>query len=57
MGSLVGEWRVGPNSTISRGPSPLTIGMADTIPLAVAFQETVHAFFRGSDESRYSLNK
>lgn len=26
--------------------------MTDTIPLAVAFHEIVHAFFRGSDESR-----
>ncbi|CAG0879746.1 unnamed protein product [Darwinula stevensoni] len=39
-------------STSSRGPSPLTIGMSDTIPLAVAFQELVHAKFRGTDESK-----
>ncbi|XP_022915576.1 F-BAR domain only protein 2 isoform X2 [Onthophagus taurus] len=37
---------------ISRGPSPLTIGMADTIPLAVAFHEIVHSYFRGADETR-----
>lgn len=36
----------------SRGPSPLTIGMSDTIPIAVAFHEIIHAYFRGSDESR-----
>ncbi|XP_058796478.1 F-BAR domain only protein 2 isoform X2 [Phymastichus coffea] len=36
----------------SRGPSPLTIGMADTIPLAVAFHEIIHSYFRGSDEAR-----
>lgn len=36
----------------SRGPSPLTIGLSDTIPLAVAFQELCHAYFRGTDESR-----
>ncbi|XP_031638380.1 F-BAR domain only protein 2 isoform X4 [Contarinia nasturtii] len=36
----------------SRGPSPLTIGITDTIPLAVAFHEIVHAFFKGSDETR-----
>ncbi|XP_055325378.1 F-BAR domain only protein 2 isoform X10 [Sitodiplosis mosellana] len=36
----------------SRGPSPLTIGITDTIPLAVAFHEIVHAFFKGSDEAR-----
>ncbi|XP_071749080.1 F-BAR domain only protein 2 isoform X15 [Lepeophtheirus salmonis] len=36
----------------SRGPSPLTLGMSDNIPLAVAFQEVVHACFHGSDESQ-----
>ncbi|XP_046405165.1 F-BAR domain only protein 2 isoform X1 [Ischnura elegans] len=36
----------------SRGPSPLTIGMADTIPLAVAFHEIVHSYFKGTDESK-----
>ena len=36
----------------SRGPSPLTIGMSDTIPLAVAFSETVNAYFKGTDESK-----
>lgn len=37
---------------MSRGPSPLTIGMSDAIPLAVAFSETVNAYFKGSDQSR-----
>lgn len=37
---------------VSRGPSPLTIGMADTIPLAVAFHEMVHSYFRGTDETK-----
>ncbi|KAM7286723.1 hypothetical protein ISCGN_030479 [Ixodes scapularis] len=36
----------------SRGPSPLTIGVSDSIPLAVAFQEVVHARFKGADEAR-----
>lgn len=36
----------------SRGPSPLTIGMTDTIPLAVAFHEIIHCYFRGSDETK-----
>lgn len=36
----------------SRGPSPLTIGLSDTIPLAVAFQEVVHAYFKGADETK-----
>lgn len=30
----------------SRGPSPLTIGMSDTLPLAVAFHEIIHAYFK-----------
>ncbi|XP_050061447.1 F-BAR domain only protein 2 isoform X3 [Aphis gossypii] len=36
----------------SRGPSPLTIGLCDSIPLAVAFHEIIHAYFKGSNESR-----
>lgn len=36
----------------SRGPSPLTIGFNDTVPLAVALQESISARFKGSDESR-----
>ncbi|XP_025409516.1 F-BAR domain only protein 2 isoform X2 [Sipha flava] len=36
----------------SRGPSPLTIGLSDSIPLAVAFHEIIHAYFKGSNESR-----
>lgn len=46
-------------SSRSAGPSPLTVNMpstgsADSVPLAVAFQEVVHALFRGSEEARYS---
>ncbi|XP_046561637.1 F-BAR domain only protein 2-like [Haliotis rubra] len=36
----------------SRGPSPLTIGMSDTVPLAVAFTETINAFFKGHDATK-----
>ncbi len=36
----------------SRGPSPLTIGMADNIPLAIAFSESINVYFKGADESR-----
>lgn len=39
-------------SSISRGPSPLTLGFNDIIPLAVAFQEVCHACFHGTDESK-----
>jgi len=37
----------------SRGPSPLTIGLSDSIPLAVAFHEIIHAYFKGSNETRF----
>ena len=40
---------------ISRGPSPLTLGLTDVVPLAVAFQEVCHACFRGSDESQVQV--
>ncbi|XP_017073679.2 F-BAR domain only protein 2 isoform X3 [Drosophila eugracilis] len=50
IGSLEFRTAIGVGS--SRGPSPLTIGISDTIPLAVAFHEIIHAYFRGSDESR-----
>ncbi len=43
---------VGGVVTGSRGPSPLTRGTADSIPLAVAFHEIVHACFKGNDESQ-----
>jgi len=42
---------IGSYVTGSRGPSPLTIGMSDLIPLAVAFHEIVHARFKGNDET------
>ncbi|XP_017780237.1 PREDICTED: F-BAR domain only protein 2 [Nicrophorus vespilloides] len=50
VGSL--EFRIACPVGVSRGPSPLTIGMADTIPLAVAFHEIVHSFFKGADETK-----
>ncbi|RZF42397.1 hypothetical protein LSTR_LSTR004205 [Laodelphax striatellus] len=51
LGSL--EFRTaGVSIGSSRGPSPLTIGMADTIPLAVAFHEIIHSYFRGTDETK-----
>ncbi|XP_039547506.1 SH3-containing GRB2-like protein 3-interacting protein 1 isoform X7 [Pimephales promelas] len=33
----------------SRGPSPLTMGAQDTLPVAAAFTETVSAYFKGAD--------
>ncbi|XP_022107657.1 F-BAR domain only protein 2-like isoform X2 [Acanthaster planci] len=39
-------------SGTSRGPSPLTLGMSDTIPIAAAFTESVNAYFKGTDQSK-----
>uniref|UniRef100_A0A3P9HFS9 SH3GL interacting endocytic adaptor 1a n=1 Tax=Oryzias latipes TaxID=8090 RepID=A0A3P9HFS9_ORYLA len=36
----------------SRGPSPLTMGAQDTLPVAAAFTETVNAVFKGADPSK-----
>nr|XP_037288076.1 F-BAR domain only protein 2-like isoform X2 [Rhipicephalus microplus] len=52
VGSLSSDFKTTPMPLgSSRGPSPLTIGLSDSIPLAVAFQEVVHARFRGTDET------
>lgn len=56
-GSLTSsEFRMTPISLSSvgssRGPSPLTIGFNDTIPVAIALQESINARFKGTDESR-----
>ncbi len=32
--------------------SPLTIGASDQIPIAVAFQETIHVMMSGDDQTR-----
>ncbi|GAA6091311.1 SH3-containing GRB2-like protein 3-interacting protein 1 [Tachysurus ichikawai] len=39
-------------STCSRGPSPLTMGPQDTLPVAAAFTETISAYFKGADPSK-----
>ncbi|CAB1317846.1 unnamed protein product, partial [Coregonus sp. 'balchen'] len=36
----------------SRGPSPLTMGGQDTLPVAAAFTETINAYFKGADPSK-----
>ncbi|KAL0966805.1 hypothetical protein UPYG_G00300350 [Umbra pygmaea] len=38
-------------SGCSRGPSPLTMGAQDTLPVAAAFTETINAYFKGADPS------
>ncbi|XP_076844438.1 F-BAR domain only protein 2 isoform X5 [Brachyhypopomus gauderio] len=37
---------------ISRGPSPVTLASQDSLPIAVAFTETVNAYFKGADPSK-----
>uniref|UniRef100_A0A3B4U1Z8 SH3GL interacting endocytic adaptor 1 n=1 Tax=Seriola dumerili TaxID=41447 RepID=A0A3B4U1Z8_SERDU len=39
-------------SRCSRGPSPLTMGPQDTLPVAAAFTETINAYFKGADPSK-----
>uniref|UniRef100_A0A8C6UYY2 FCH and mu domain containing endocytic adaptor 2 n=1 Tax=Neogobius melanostomus TaxID=47308 RepID=A0A8C6UYY2_9GOBI len=39
-------------SGTSRGPSPVTLGSLDALPIAVAFTETVNAYFKGADPSK-----
>ncbi|XP_078010300.1 F-BAR domain only protein 1 isoform X4 [Phascolarctos cinereus] len=34
---------------ISRGPSPVVLGSQDALPVAAAFTEYIHAYFRGQD--------
>ncbi|XP_056678086.1 F-BAR domain only protein 1 [Monodelphis domestica] len=34
---------------ISRGPSPVVLGSQDALPVATAFTEYIHAYFRGQD--------
>lgn len=40
----------------SRGSSPLTLGMADVIPMAVAFTENINASFRGTDATKCNVS-
>ncbi|GAB1293282.1 F-BAR domain only protein 1 [Apodemus speciosus] len=40
-----------PSPCVSRGPSPVVLGSQDTLPVATAFTEYVHAYFRGHSPS------
>ncbi|XP_077580690.1 SH3-containing GRB2-like protein 3-interacting protein 1 isoform X2 [Stigmatopora nigra] len=40
------------NTGCSRGPSPLTMGPQDTLPVAAAFTETINAYFKGADPTK-----
>ncbi|XP_071953833.1 F-BAR domain only protein 2-like isoform X2 [Antedon mediterranea] len=48
----LGSFNSSPAIGMSRGPSPLTLGMSDTIPIAAAFIETVNAYFKGKDQTK-----
>ncbi|XP_058846298.1 F-BAR domain only protein 2-like isoform X5 [Acipenser ruthenus] len=37
---------------ISRGPSPISLGSLDSLPIAAAFTESVNAYFKGADPSK-----
>ncbi|KAG8598532.1 hypothetical protein GDO81_002644 [Engystomops pustulosus] len=41
-----------PTFGISRGPSPVTLGSQDTLPVAVALSESVNAYFKGADPAK-----
>ncbi|XP_051513266.1 F-BAR domain only protein 2-like isoform X3 [Myxocyprinus asiaticus] len=41
-----------PTVVTSRGPSPVTLSSLDALPIAVAFTESVNAYFKGADPSK-----
>lgn len=41
-----------PTVGTSRGPSPVTLASHDALPVAVAFTESVNAYFKGADPSK-----
>ncbi|XP_068604666.1 SH3-containing GRB2-like protein 3-interacting protein 1 [Brachionichthys hirsutus] len=41
-----------PSAGCSRGPSPLTMGPQETLPVAAAFTETINAYFKGADPTK-----
>uniref|UniRef100_A0A4W5JU69 FCH and mu domain containing endocytic adaptor 2 n=1 Tax=Hucho hucho TaxID=62062 RepID=A0A4W5JU69_9TELE len=41
-----------PLSGTSRGPSPVTLASQDALPIAVAFTESVNAYFKGADPTK-----
>ncbi|KAG5834315.1 hypothetical protein ANANG_G00260240 [Anguilla anguilla] len=46
------ERRQHPTVGTSRGPSPVTLGSQDSLPIAVAFTESVNAYFKGADPTK-----
>ncbi|XP_019497306.1 PREDICTED: F-BAR domain only protein 1 [Hipposideros armiger] len=43
--------QIGHGTGVSRGPSPVVLGFQDSLPVATAFTEYVHAYFRGHSHS------
>ncbi|XP_059830562.1 F-BAR domain only protein 2 isoform X2 [Hypanus sabinus] len=41
-----------PTVGTSRGPSPISLGTQDSLPVATAFTESVNAYFKGADPSK-----
>ncbi|KAK2816447.1 hypothetical protein Q7C36_022718 [Tachysurus vachellii] len=41
-----------PTIGTSRGPSPVTLASQDSLPIAVAFTESINAYFKGADPSK-----
>ncbi|XP_070425961.1 F-BAR domain only protein 2 isoform X2 [Equus przewalskii] len=41
-----------PTVGVSRGPSPVSLGSQDTLPVAVALTESVNAYFKGADPTK-----
>ncbi|KAM3655342.1 F-BAR domain only protein 2 isoform X2 [Ammospiza nelsoni] len=41
-----------PTVGVSRGPSPISLGNQDTLPVAVALTESVNAYFKGADPTK-----
>lgn len=41
-----------PTIGVSRGPSPVSLGNQDTLPVAVALTESVSAYFKGADPTK-----
>ncbi|CAF1533867.1 unnamed protein product, partial [Didymodactylos carnosus] len=43
------------SSSVNGSSSPLTIGSTDNIPIAMAYQEMIHAMMNGEDETKWKI--
>ncbi|XP_043935313.1 F-BAR domain only protein 1-like [Protopterus annectens] len=44
-----------PVTGLSRGPSPVVLGSQDALPVATAFTEYIHAYFKGGSFTNYAM--